>query len=142
MKRWLKRVVVAAGIVVLFVAVVSSEESAKREKVFTAVMDADGVQRVDVLGGSYFFSPNHIIVKVGAPVELKVRKEPGIVPHNIAIKAPEAGISFDVSLDDVPKGIRFTPTKAGTYPFYCTKKLLFFESHKEKGMEGVLEVIP
>jgi len=142
MKRWLKRVVVAAGIVVLFVAVVSSEEPAKREKVVTAVMDADGVQRVDVLGGSYFFSPNHIIVKAGASVELKVRKEPGIVPHNIAIKAPEAGIDFDVSLDEAPKVIRFTPTKAGTYPFYCTKKLLFFASHKDKGMEGVLEVTP
>ena len=24
--------------------------------------------------------------------------------------------------------------------FYCDKKLLFFKSHREKGMEGVLKV--
>jgi plastocyanin domain-containing protein len=100
------------------------------------------VQRVEVRGGSYFFSPRHIIVKVNTPVELKVRKEPGIVPHNMVLKAPEAGIDFNVSLDDTPKVIRFTPTKPGSYPFYCDKKLLFFESHREKGMKGVLEVTP
>jgi hypothetical protein len=29
----------------------------------------------------------------------------------------------------------------GEYPFYCSKKLLFFKSHREKGMEGMLEVV-
>jgi plastocyanin len=37
--------------------------------------------------------------------------------------------------------IKFTPKKAGSYPFYCSKKLLFFESHKDKGMKGTLEVV-
>ncbi|HEX9079207.1 MAG TPA: hypothetical protein VF795_06445 [Desulfuromonadaceae bacterium] len=142
MKQWLKLLFVAAGIGVLFAAAVSGEEKAQQEKVFRAIIDPDGVQRVDVLGGSYFFSPRHIIVKVNTPVELRVRKEPGIIPHDIAIKAPEAGIDFEVSLETEPKVIRFTPTKTGSYPFYCTKKLLFFESHRKKGMEGVLEVIP
>ena len=36
--------------------------------------------------------------------------------------------------------VRFTPTKAGVFAFYCDKKLLFFKSHREKGMEGVLKV--
>lgn len=141
MKHWLKLLFVAASIGGLFVAAASGEEQAQQEKVFRAITDPDGVQRVDVLGGSYFFSPRHIVVKVNTPVELKVRKEPGIVPHNIAIKAPEAGIDFDVPLETEPKVVRFTPTKTGSYSFYCTKKLLFFESHREKGMEGVLEVI-
>ena len=74
-------------------------------------------------------------------VELKVKKESGFVPHNIAMKAPEAGIEFEESLSSDPKTIRFTPTKTGSYPMYCSKKLLFFESHREKGMEGVLEVV-
>jgi plastocyanin len=117
-------------------------ERAKQEKVFRAVIDTDGVQRVEVLGGGYYFSPNHIIVRVNTPVELKIRKEPGIVPHNFVIKAQNAGIDVDESMDTEPKLIRFTPTKTGSYPFYCDKKLLFFESHREKGMEGVLEVIP
>jgi plastocyanin domain-containing protein len=116
------------------------DEKPKGEKVFRADVDKDGVQRVEIVGGGYFFAPNRIIVKVNIPVELKVRKESGLVPHNIVIRAPEAGIDFEESLSTDPKIIRFTPTKAGTYPFYCSKKLLFFESHREKGMEGVLEV--
>ena len=141
MKHWLKLLVVAVGIGGLFVSVCFGEEPTKQEKVFRAIIDEDGVQRVDVLGGSYFFSPNHIVVKVNTPVELQVRKEPGIVPHDIVAESPEAGIVFDVSLDKEPKVIRFTPTKTGSYPFYCDKKLLFFESHREKGMEGILEVV-
>ena len=126
----------------IFLAGISrGEEKPRVEKIFKAAVDSDGVQRVDILGGGYFFTPNHIIVKVDIPVEMKVRKESGIVPHNIVIKAPEAGISVDESLDTDPKIIRFTPTKTGAYTFYCDKKLLFFESHREKGMEGVFEVI-
>lgn len=117
------------------------EERPKEEKVFKATVDSDGVQRVDILGGSYFFRPKHVIVRVNVPVELKVRKEAGIVPHDIAMKAPEAGIEFSESLGEEPKVIRFTPTRTGKYPFYCSKKLLFFESHRKKGMEGTLEVI-
>jgi plastocyanin domain-containing protein len=119
---------------------VLGDEKPKGEKIFKATVGEDGVQHVEILGGGYFFTPSHIIVKVNVPVELKVRKETGIVPHNIMIKAPEAGINFSVSLSDKPEIIKFTPTKIGTYPFYCDKKLLFFESHREKGMEGVLEV--
>ena len=116
-------------------------DESKTEKVFKATVGSDGVQRVDILGGSYFFTPNHIIVKVNVPVTLVVKKESGIVPHNIVAKSPEAGIDFNEGMSSEPKSITFTPTKAGTYPFYCDKKLLFFESHREKGMEGVIEVI-
>jgi plastocyanin domain-containing protein len=105
-------------------------------------IDKDGVQRVDILGGSYFYKPNHIVVKVNVPVELKVSKESSMVPHDIAADSPQAGIVFKVELSTTPKIIKFTPTKVGTYPFYCTKKLLFFKSHRERGMEGVIEVVP
>jgi plastocyanin domain-containing protein len=108
--------------------------------VYKAVIADDGVQRVDVLAGSYYFIPDHIVVKVNVPVELRVKKETGVTPHDIVIKAPEAGIDFKESLRGEPKVIKFTPTKVGKYPFYCDKKLLFFASHREKGMEGVLEV--
>jgi plastocyanin domain-containing protein len=108
---------------------------------YHANVDEDGVQRVEILGGGYFFNPDHIIVKVNVPVELKIKKEGSFVPHNIVIDAPDAGITMDESLSEDPKVVRFTPTKVGKYPFYCSKKLLFFESHREKGMEGVLEVV-
>ncbi|WP_041971157.1 quinol oxidase [Geobacter sp. OR-1] len=106
-----------------------------------ATIDSDGVQRVVVLGGGYFLRPKHIIVKVNVPVELKVSKEPGWVPHNIAMDSPEAGMAFEVSLSEEPKLVRFSATKTGTFPIYCSKKLLFFSSHREKGMEGRVEVI-
>lgn len=50
-------------------------------------------------------------------------------------------MDFEVSLTTEPKVVKFTPTKSGRYPFYCSKKLLIFESHEEKGMKGVLEVV-
>jgi len=113
---------------------------AAEKKEFTAKTDPDGVQRVEILAGSYFFDPNVIIVKVNVPVELKVRKEPGMIPHDIVLKAPEAGIDFQQELKETPEIIKFTPMKTGIYPLTCDKKLLFFESHKDKGMTGTLEV--
>ncbi|MBI5140736.1 MAG: hypothetical protein HZA20_00920 [Nitrospirae bacterium] len=50
-----------------------SEEPAK--KVYKAAVDADGIQRITVIGGEFFFDPNFIIVKVNVPVELSVKKE-------------------------------------------------------------------
>ena len=105
-----------------------------------ASLDADGVQRAEILAGSYFFKPGRVIVKVNVPVELKVRKESGVAPHNIVVKAPDAGVSFSVDLRTEPRTIAFTPTKTGEYPIYCDKRFLFFASHRERGMEGVLDV--
>ncbi len=118
---------------------ISAAEAQKNT--FKAVVDNEGVQRVDVVAGEHFFKPNFIIVKVNVPVEMKVRKEPGIVPHDFVIKAPEAGIDILESLSKEPKSVKFTPTRPGKYTFYCDKKLIFSKSHREKGMEGVLEVV-
>ena len=106
-----------------------------------ATMDADGVQRVEVIGGEYFFDPNYIVVKVNKPVELKIKKEGGFTPHDINVKASEAGINFSESMDKDPKVIKFTPTAVGKYPMYCSKKLPFVKSHRDRGMEGVIEVV-
>jgi len=112
-----------------------------QKKQFIAPIDLDGVQRIEVLAGEYFFNPDYIIVKVNIPVEIKIKKDPSIVPHSFVIKAPDAGLDINESLSSEPKVIKFTPTKVGKYPFYCDKKFLFFKSHREKGMEGVIEVI-
>lgn len=112
-----------------------------QENAFRAVIDADGTQRVRILGGSSFFRPGHIIVKVNVPVELSVSLEAGIVPHTLVIQAAEAGITIDEPLGTDPKTFAFMPKAVGKYPFYCKNKLLFFKSHRDKGMEGVLEVV-
>lgn len=128
--------VIAAVLISLCISAMAQESAT------VVPVDKDGVQRVDIVGGSYFFKPNHIVVKVNIPVELQVSKEKGIVPHDIAAKSPEAGIEFKENLSTTPKIIQFTPTKVGTYPFYCTKKVPFSKSHRERGMEGVIEVVP
>jgi plastocyanin len=104
--------------------------------------DADGVQRVRLVAGSYFFKPNHIIVKANVPVELTASRESGITPHDLVIRAEEAGINVKEDLGTEPKKIAFTATKPGKYPIYCSKKLPFMAGHREKGMEGILEVVP
>jgi plastocyanin domain-containing protein len=123
----------------MFAATSMAEEATKP---YVAQIGEDGVQRVDIVGGDYFFRPNQIIVKVNVPVELRFKKESGFVPHNIMIDAPEAGIQFDLDLKSKEfRSVEFTPSKAGDYPFICSKKLLFFKSHQDKGMEGVLRVV-
>lgn len=118
-----------------------ADTSPPREIVFQATIAADGVQHVRIEGGTDFYKPNHVIVKVNVQVELSASVEKGWIPHTIVIQAPEAGISVDEKLSSDAKNIRFTPTAAGKYHFYCKNKLLFFKSHREKGMEGVLEVV-
>ena len=116
-------------------------ETRGQENVYKAIVDADGIQKAEVLAGDYFFKPDHIIVKVNVPVELKIRKAPGIVPHDFVLKALEADIDVLESLSSEPKSVRFIPVKTGTYHFYCDKKMIFSKSHREKGMEGTLEVV-
>ena len=128
--------------VFLLIAGISfAQDTGQEKKVFKAAIDKDGIQRAEVTGGEYFFEPYHIIVKINVPVELTVRKKPGIVPHDIIVNAPEAGINFKEDLSKESKVIKFTPKKTGKYPIYCSKKLLFFKSHRERGMEGMIEVI-
>jgi plastocyanin len=104
--------------------------------------DADGVQRIRVSSGSYFFKPERIVVKANVPVELLASRESGVTPHNLVIRAQDAGIMVDEDLGTEPKKIAFTATRPGKYPFYCSKKLPFMAGHREKGMEGTLEVVP
>ena len=103
--------------------------------------DADGVQRATITVDSYFYKPDHLVVRAGTPVELTLISQTTFIPHNFVLKQPDAGIVIneDIGAGDTVK-VRFTPIKAGVFAFYCDKKLLFFKSHREKGMEGVLKV--
>ena len=112
-----------------------------KEKRVVATMGADGVQRVEVIGGEYYFDPNYIVVKVNKPVEFTLKKAAGYVPHDIIVKSPEAGIDFKIDMKTDPVPVKFTPTKIGKYPMYCDKSMLWFKNHREKGMEGIIEVV-
>ena len=139
MRPW-KCVEIGGLLLLVLMFIAGPVNAAAEKKEFVTKIDPDGVQRVEVLAGSYFFDPNYIVVKVNVPVELKIVLESGIIPHDIELKAPEAGMDLTMDLGTTPQIMRFTPTKTGKFTFYCTKKLLFFESHREKGMSGTLEV--
>jgi len=98
---------------------------------------ADGVQRGMITLDSYSYQPDHVIVQAGKPVELTLMSVTTITPHNFVLK--ELAVEQDVGAGKTVT-VRFTPTQPGTFPFYCDKKLLFLPSHREKGMEGRLEV--
>ena len=108
---------------------------------FEVPLDPDGIQRAVVEADSYEFSPRHLVVRAGKPVELTIKSVTVLVPHNFLIDDPKSGLAIkeEVSAGQTVK-ITFTPTVPGSFAIYCDKKLLFFKSHREKGMEGVLEV--
>ncbi len=108
---------------------------------FEVPLDSDGIQRAVVEADSYEFSPRHLVVQAGKPVELTVKSVTVLVPHNFLIDDPKSGLAIreEISAGQTVK-ITFTPTVPGSFAIYCDKKLLFFKSHREKGMEGVLEV--
>ncbi len=133
MKKVLSLTLVLAGALLASVA-----GGAGKTDVYRATIDRSGVQKIEMTGGDFYFRPNHVIVKRNVPVVIMIKKEAGMTTHSIVLHAPEAGIDFDVDLDTSAKAIRFTPVKAGRYAFYCDEGLI--ETHRSKGMEGILEV--
>ena len=101
----------------------------------------DGVQRATVILDSYSYSPNHLVVESGKPVELTLTSRTTFIPHNFVMKALSAGLSIE---QDVGTGktvvAKLVPTQPGLFPFFCDKRLWPMPSHRDKGMEGLLEV--
>ena len=107
----------------------------------TIPVTENGMQRATIALDSYSYTPNHLIVEAGQPVELTLTSVTTIIPHNFIIKDPTGNLSVE---QDVGAGktvtITFTPTQRGTFPIYCDKRLWPLPSHRDKGMEGKLEV--
>lgn len=98
---------------------------------------ADGVQRATITLDSYSYAPRHLIVEAGKPVELTLASVTTFTPHNFIIK--ELAVEQDVGAGKTVT-VRFTPAEPGTFPIYCDKRLWPLPSHRDKGMEGTLEV--
>lgn len=113
------------------------------QEVLVLQPDAEGIQRAFIVLDSYAYTPPHISVEAGVPIELQFENQSFLTPHNFIIDYPDAGLQHNVSVDAGDSvTIRFVAQTPGTYTFYCDKQLLFFPSHREEGMEGLLEVRP
>jgi plastocyanin len=106
-----------------------------------ASQDDSRVQRVEVDLGDYQFNPKTLSIAAGEKVELILTNRDSFIPHNFIVEAPEAGMDIRT---DVPTGksvrVLLEPTRPGTYVFYCDEQFLFFENHREQGMEGRIQV--
>ena len=125
----------------LTVTLVSIGHAADSLSAIVVPLSPDGVQRATVILDSYSYSPNHLIVKNARPVELTLTSVTTITPHNFIIKDSTGSLSVE---QDVGAGrtvmARFVPTQPGLFSFFCDKRLWPMRSHRDKGMEGLLEV--
>lgn len=107
------------------------------------LLAATPTRSIAIKMGDYRFSPDEITVRAGETVQLQLTNTDSLTPHNFTLKAENAGLNVDT---DVSAGktevVDITPLAPGTYKFYCNKKLLFFKSHRARGMEGTLIVAP
>jgi uncharacterized cupredoxin-like copper-binding protein len=103
----------------------------------TATVGEDQVQRVTITAHSFYFDPNRIVVRRGEPVELTVKNGTMFVPHDFNCEAKDSSfqVDADVRMFYGSKKVRFTPTRAGEYPFHCD-----VDGHAKKGMTGTLVV--
>jgi len=123
------------------ITIVDAGEPSQSGPPLKVPVSADGVQRATVTLDSYSYTPNHLIVEAGKPVELTLTSVTTLIPHNLIIKDPAGSVSVE---QDVNAGktvtITFTPTQPGIFSIYCDKRLWPLPSHRDKGMEGTLEV--
>ncbi len=98
---------------------------------------------IEVTLGDYRYMPANIQLIIDQPVVLHLVNVDSFTPHNFTLEDASDGLDINV---DIPAGesvdVHLMPLVAGSHTFYCRNKLWFMDSHREKGMEGTLTVIP
>jgi heme/copper-type cytochrome/quinol oxidase subunit 2 len=139
--QWIPRLAMVGLLTIVVVAIAVAAEPPLSDHPIVIPLAADGVQRATITLDSYSYTPSHVIVEAEKPVELTLTSVTTVIPHNFIIKDPAGSLSVE---HDVGAGktvtITFTPTQRGTFPIYCDKRLWPLPSHRDKGMEGKLEV--
>jgi cytochrome c oxidase subunit II len=99
--------------------------------VLTAVLAQDSVRTIEIVLQKGQYSPDRIEVQKGEKVRLQLKSMD--VTHGFAID--ELGVAREVS-PGPPTVVEFTPTKAGTFAYYCVVRC--GKNHKQ--MRGTLVV--
>ena len=93
--------------------------------------DDSNAQVVAVEGGSFYYKPNEIHVKVGMPVKITLTSKDMMHDFNI----DELGVKIPVTRSGQSNSVEFTPTKTGNFEFYCS-----VGNHRAQGQIGTLYV--
>jgi heme/copper-type cytochrome/quinol oxidase subunit 2 len=93
--------------------------------------DDSTAQVIAVEGGSFYFKPNEIHVKVGQPVKITLTSKD--MMHDFTID--ELNVKIPVTRAGQSNSVEFTPTKTGKFEFYCS-----VGNHRAQGQIGTLYV--
>ena len=103
----------------------------------------DEIPVVEITLGSYHIMPEQVELIAEQPMILRLVNTDTIIPHNFTIESADDALNVNI---DVLAGetvdVKLTPSVAGRHTFYCGNKMLFMKSHRKKGMEGILIVLP
>ncbi len=86
----------------------------------SAVVDADGVQRITVDTANSTYSPNVIKLQAGVPAEITFRQAGGCLGQ---VMSQPLGFFEDISTGD--KTVKLDSLTAGTYDFSCGMQMVF-----------------
>jgi plastocyanin len=103
----------------------------------------DAMPVIDLELGDYRFLPREIHLNANQSAILRLVNTDSVTPHNFIMETGHGSPVVEVDLlggESVEVKLPHLP--AGRYTFYCSNKLLFMKSHREKGMEGILIVNP
>jgi plastocyanin len=100
-----KRVIVAVCVFVGVVALVVAYRTLKPRPVEASSVEV----RID----NFSFSPQSIVVRAGTQITWTNRDD---IPHTVV----EEGKMFKSAVLDTDEKFAFTPTKPGTYKYYCS----------------------
>lgn len=89
---------------------------------------------ITVEGTEFAFNPHEVTVKKGEEVTI-IFENVGNIAHNLGIGAFGVRTDTILRIRDGTDEITFTPTKTGTFPFWCA-----VPGHRDAGMEGNLIV--
>src|SRR3989344_7902085 len=106
----------------------TTEESDVVNEDEDAILTEDAIK---VEGGSFYFKPNEIRVKVGEPVVITFNAVD--MMHDFVID--ELNVRTDVIKAGGSDTVMFTPSEVGEYEFYCS-----VGQHRANGMVGTLIV--
>ncbi|MBT8128567.1 MAG: hypothetical protein HKO86_07085 [Gammaproteobacteria bacterium] len=105
--------------------------------------DQDSTEMIKVEMGGYRFMPHEIRLTANKAAVLRLVNTDKTIPHNFTLKIAGNNIDIDIDVSGGESAdVHLPALPAGSYSFYCGNKMVFSESHRDKGMQGTLVVSP